>query len=41
MINNNHEKAIFKDLYEELQKRLEEGKSVIIDATNLNPISLH
>lgn len=41
MISNNHEKAIFKELYEELQKRLEEKKSVIIDATNLNPISLH
>lgn len=41
MIDNNHEKAVFKELYEELQKRLEEGKSVIIDATNLNPISLH
>lgn len=41
MINNNHEKVVFKELYEELQKRLEEKKSVIIDATNLNPISLH
>lgn len=41
MISNNHEKTIFKELYEELQKRLEEKKSVIIDATNLNPISLH
>lgn len=41
MINNNHEQAVFKELYDELQKRLEAKKSVIIDATNLNPISLH